>query len=179
MKKTLLILTCLAVVTMMSLSVFAEDHTIVGEKKCSTCHKKPKYGNQTEAWAASAHAGAFETLKSDASIAIAKEKGLGNPWEEVSCLKCHTTQGFLGAGLNEKGKYVIEEGVSCEACHGAGSDYKKKSIMKDHDKAVAAGLTDAVTENCVQCHNEESPTFEGFDYEAQWEEIKHALPAAE
>jgi len=176
MKKTVLILTCLAVVTMMSFSVFAEDNTIVGEKKCSTCHKKPKYGNQMEPWKNSAHANAFETLKNDKSIAIAKEKGLGNPWEEASCLKCHTTQAFLGAELNEKSKYVIEEGVSCEACHGAGSGYKKKSIMKDHDAAVAAGLRDDVTENCVQCHNEDSPTFEAFDYDKQWEEIKHALP---
>ncbi|MCP4144814.1 MAG: cytochrome C554 [bacterium] len=176
MKKTVLILTCLAVVTMMSFSVFAEDHTIVGEKKCSTCHKKAKYGNQTEVWATSAHANAYETLKSEESIAIAKEKGLGNPWEEASCLKCHTTQAFLGAELNVKGKYVIEEGVSCEACHGAGSDYKKKSIMKDHDAAVAAGLRADVTENCVECHNEDSPTYEAFDYDARWEEIKHALP---
>ena len=179
MKKATLVLICIAVVTMMSLSVFAEDHTIVGEKKCSTCHKKAKYGNQTEAWASSAHATAFETLKSEASIAIAKEKGLGNPWEEAACLKCHTTQAFLGAELNAKNKYIVEEGVSCEACHGAGSDYKKKKIMKDHDLSVAAGLVANAKENCVVCHNDESPTFKDFDFDARWAEIKHALPAAE
>lgn len=179
MKKATLVLVCIAVVTMMSLSVFAADHTIVGEKKCNTCHKKAKYGNQKEAWVNSAHFNAYETLKSEESIAIAKEKGLGNPWEEAECLKCHTTQAFLGAELNAKGKYVIEEGVGCEACHGAGSDYKKKSVMKDHAKSVAAGLREDTRENCVQCHNEKSPTYKEFDFDTKWEEIKHSLPAAE
>jgi len=154
----------------------AADATIIGAGKCKTCHKKPKAGEQFKIWSASKHANAYETLKSEKSIAIAKEKGLGNPWEEAACLKCHTTKDFLGAAIAEKTKYVIEEGVSCEACHGAGSNYKKKSVMKDHDAAVAAGLIVEGESNCVQCHNDESPTFEGFDYEARWAEIAHPVP---
>ncbi len=142
------------------------------------CHKA-KTGDQFKIWSESKHAGAYETLKNEASVALAKEKGLGNPWEEAACLKCHSTQAFLGAELDAKTKFVLEEGVGCEACHGPGSDYKAKKIMVDHAASVAAGMTDTPMEGCVACHNEESPTFKGFDLEARWAEIAHPVPEAE
>ena len=108
-----------------------------------------------------------------------KEQGLGNPWEEAACLKCHATQAFLGAELAAKTKYTDEEGVGCEACHGAGSAYKSKKVMKDHDAAVAAGPLMELESNCVMCHNEESPTFKGFDFEKRWAEIAHPVPTEE
>ncbi len=154
----------------------AADATIVGAGKCKTCHKKPKAGEQFKIWSASKHANAFETLKGEKAIAIAKEKGLGNPWEEAACLKCHTTKDFLGVDIAEKNKYAIEEGVSCEACHGAGSNYKKKTVMKVRDDAVAAGLLIEGEAGCVKCHNDESPTFESFNFEKQWAEIAHPVP---
>jgi len=42
--------------------------------------------------------------------------------------------------------------VQCEACHGAGSDYKKMSIMKDREKAVANGLEIPSQATCNGCH---------------------------
>ncbi len=177
MKKTILILAALAI-TLSAFAALAADNTIVGAGKCKMCHKKPKAGEQFKIWSESAHANAFATLKSEASVAIAKEKGLGNPWEEAACLKCHDTQAFLGAELDPKTKYTIEEGVGCEACHGAGSAYKKKSVMKDHDKAVAAGLIIEGETNCIKCHNEESPTFKAFVFDERWAEIAHPIPEA-
>ncbi len=176
MRKTILILAALAFV-LSATAAFAAN-TIIGAGKCKMCHRKPADGEQYKIWSESAHANAFETLKSEESIAIAKEQGLGNPWEEPACLKCHTTQHFLGAEPDAKTKYVVEEGVSCEACHGAGSAYKKKSVMKDPEKSKAAGLIIEGESNCVQCHNEDSPTYKAFDFEARWAEVAHPIPEA-
>jgi len=174
MNRKILIMS-LALVIVSAAVAAAADPMIIGVDKCKMCHKA-KTGDQFAIWEGSAHAKAFETLKSDAAIAVAKEKGLGNPWEEAACLKCHTTQHFLGAPVDEAGKYAIEEGVSCEACHGAGSEYKSKKVMEDHDASIAAGLKMDGESNCVMCHNEESPTFKGFNFEERWAEVKHPIP---
>jgi DnaJ-class molecular chaperone len=42
--------------------------------------------------------------------------------------------------------------VDCETCHGPGSDYKVMSIMKDVEKAKAAGLILPTKEDCAKCH---------------------------
>ena len=142
-------------------------HEIVGAPKCKACHKK-KTGDQWKIWSESAHAQAFETLASEESRKIANEKGLGDPQKEEICLKCHVTRVSLGSGavVTEKSKYIDKEGVGCESCHGPGSDYKPKKIMNDPEAARAAGLIVIGTEEgCIQCHNEESPTFRGFDFE--------------
>ncbi len=174
MKRTILTI-ALALVAISAATVAFADPEIIGVPKCKMCHKA-KTGDQFKIWSESAHAGAFETLKNEQSAAIAAEKGLGNAWEAPECLKCHTTQNFLGAAINAKAKYDLAEGVGCEACHGAGSDYKSKKIMKDREAALAAGMKLDGESNCVMCHNEESPTFEGFDFAARWEEIKHPVP---
>lgn len=176
MRKMIVFLVAMAV-TLSAFAVFADEPTIIGADKCKMCHKA-KTGDQYKIWSESSHAGAFAALKSEAAIAVAKEKGLGNPWEEAACLKCHTTLGFLGAALDEKSKYTEEEGVSCEACHGAGSAYKTKSVMEDHEAAVAAGLELEGEAKCILCHNEESPTFKEFVFKERWAVIAHPIPEA-
>ena len=161
-----------------SQDVFANPE-IIGAPKCKSCHKA-KTGDQWKIWTESAHAKAFETLASEESHKIASGKGLGDPQQEEACLKCHVTKASLGAGavINEKAKYADSEGVGCESCHGPGSDYKSKKVMVDPEAARLAGLVmikDA--EGCTQCHNEESPTFKGFDFDKRWAEIAHPVPA--
>ena len=154
---------------------------LVGAPKCKSCHKT-KTGDQWKIWTESKHAGAFATLASEAALKIAAEKGLGNPQEEAACLKCHTTGGFLGEEVvvNAKGKYVPDEGVGCESCHGPGSDYKSKKVMADPAAAKAAGMLREKTEAaCTKCHNDSSPTFKGFEFEERWAEIAHPIPTAE
>ena len=177
MRKMTLALLAMAIVLTACIAI-AEDATIIGAAKCKMCHKA-KTGDQFKIWAESKHATSFATLKTEESIAIATEMGLGNPWEAPECLKCHVTQAFLGAELHAKTKYVDDEGVGCEACHGAGSEYKSKKVMTDHDASIAAGLVLEGESSCVKCHNENSPTFKGFEYEARWAEIVHPVPAAE
>jgi hypothetical protein len=153
-------------------------HELIGSPKCKMCHKA-KTGDQWKIWEESAHARAYVTLASEESKKIAADMGLGDPQKEEACLKCHATQAFLGRDVvvNAKGKYTDEEGVGCEACHGPGSDYKSKKVMSDSEAAKAAGLVMEKNEaHCAQCHNEESPTFKGFDFAARWEEVKHPVP---
>ena len=150
-------------------------HELVGAKKCKSCHKK--IGNPYKIWLDTGHAKAYETLASPEAKKIAADKGLGDPQKEEACLKCHVTRYFLGnPAVSAKGKYADSEGVGCEACHGPGSDFKKKKIMKDHDAAVAAGLKrDKSEAHCTKCHNDESPTFKEFNLDKRWEEIKHPI----
>ena len=77
----------------------------------------------------------------------------------------------------------MKEGIQCEACHGAGSAYKTITLMKDHAKAVAAGMSDfsvkgAAEKRCKTCHNEKSPTFKGFEFDKMWAKIEHKVPKA-
>ena len=183
MKKLRVGLLILVSLAMVAGAAYAEGTKgeIVGADSCKMCHKTPKSGDQYGIWTNSKHAKAFEALASDEAKKIAADKGLGDPQAAPECLKCHTVTGFLGADVKVAAttKYTTAEGVSCEACHGAGSLYKGMAVMKDRAKAVAAGLAEPKgAEFCTQCHNENSPTFKSFDYEKAWESIKHTVPAA-
>lgn len=177
-KLSLLVLVAfLGVLALSWASAVAEDGpAIIGVDKCKICHKKDKKGNQYKVWLDSKHAGAFATLASEASLALAKEMGIEDPQKDEGCLYCHTTKGFLKAPLDPKGKYTDAEGVGCEACHGAGSEYKSMKVMKDREASIAAGLNVEGEATCLKCHNEKSPTFKGFDYAARWEEVAHPYP---
>ena len=157
-------------------SAEAVQGKLIGTGKCKICHKQEKRGDQFGIWEKSSHAQAFATLGTDAAKAIAAEKGLGDPQQAPECLSCHVTQAFLGEGVEAMDTYSHEEGVGCEACHGAGSEYKSMSVMKDREAALAAGMQLHGPEHCVQCHNENSPTYKPFEYEARWKEIAHPVP---
>ena len=148
------------------------DHTFVGVDGCKMCHRSEAKGNQFGQWEGSLHAKAFETLGSDAAKAIATEKGLGNPQEAAECLACHTT----GHGGEHAATWKAEQGVGCESCHGAGADYTKFPIMRDHEQAVANGLVTPSEENCLKCHNDNSPTFKDFVFEEKYPKIAHPDP---
>ncbi len=149
-------------------AVSAQSYT--GMKVCGACHKGEKNHKVLEKWQSTKHATAFETLKSEESKKIAKKMGIDDPTTADACLKCHVTNGGKGKGVK------MEDGVSCEACHGPGSDYKSKAVMEDRATAVKKGLilgsNDASL--CKKCHNPESPTYKKFDYAADWGKIKHS-----
>ncbi len=167
MRKILVFGLLLSLVLVVALAM-AGDHSFAGMKKCKMCHQKEKGGMIYETWAESAHAGAYATLATDAAKeAYGKE---GNPQEDAECLGCHTTA--VGDA-----KIMVTDGVTCEACHGAGGDYWKKTVMVDHDASVAAGLNADPKAGCVTCHNEKSPTFKGFDFDEYFAKIKHNVPA--
>jgi len=141
----------------------AQDWEYIGAAKCKMCHNKPATGAQYKQWESTKHATAMESLKGD-------EKN------DPKCLKCHSTVGHVNPDLVLSLK--VEEGVSCESCHGPGSGYKAKSVMQSREKSIEKGLIIPTEETCKACHNEESPHYKGFNYEEYLEKVIHPNPAA-
>jgi hypothetical protein len=153
--------------------IMAAQNKNVGVKMCMPCHKGEKKGSQFEIWEKSAHAGAFKSLSTEKAAEVAKKKGLKTAAVDApECLECHAV---TAAGGKK------EEGVNCEACHGAGEKYKSMATMKDHAKAVAAGMVEmkddaAIEKVCKTCHNDKSPTFKGFNFKEAYAKVKHPIP---
>ncbi len=89
-------------------------------------------------------------------------------------MKCHSTAASIDKSLN--GGIKVEEGVSCESCHGPGSVYKSATIMKNKQLAHSKGMIIPEEKVCKTCHNEESPTFKGFNYKEYVAKIAHDDP---
>ena len=150
----------------------------VGSKLCGMCHKTEAAGKQFVIWENSKHAQAYNTLSTPEADKIAKEKCFTTKAVETeACLKCHAT-GYNAEASLLTDKFKISDGVQCETCHGAGSEYKTKKIMEDKKLAVEKGLKlyDNIEALCVTCHNEESPSFKGFNFEEMWAKIEHSVP---
>jgi hypothetical protein len=172
----------LALLCLLASPALAEEHKYTGVKDCARCHKKELMGDQYGAWKKADHSKAYETLKGQEAIDIAKQKGIAKPPHEADeCLKCHATAHLVTAAMTAKKPLKLEDSVQCESCHGAGADYRKKKIMSDREKAIAAGMWEPGKDEkiCLTCHNDESPTWDaakGFDYEASKKEIAHPIP---
>jgi hypothetical protein len=155
----------------------ADKPDYVGANKCKTCHKAEKNGAQFGIWSQKKHSKAYEALKSDGAKKKAETMGVKDPLKDEKCLSCHAT----AYGAKNLGKsYKIEEGVTCEACHGPGSMYKKSSVMKDHKKSVEAGMVAKVDEKvCAGCHKKDTPGHEGkfTTFEKEFVKIAHPVPA--
>jgi len=159
------LLTVLFIITVSSLAGNAEGADYVGVKKCKACHIK-----QYKSWKETTMANSFENLKAGIKSDAKKKAGLDPDKDytaDAGCLKCHTT-GYKKPG----GFTTIEEtpdlaGVQCEACHGAGADFR--TIMKNKEfplsEATAAGLVVPTVENnnCMDCHGSDSPFNEKVD----------------
>jgi len=108
----------------------------VGDRGCLSCHPK-----QSETWAKTAHARAYDTLE--------KDRRTSDP----TCLPCHTT-GF-GIAHNPGG---VLKNVQCEACHGPrkGHPEIQEELFSIHD------------ELCQKCHNPaKSPNYNYKEYLAK------------
>lgn len=163
---------------------------IIGTKKCAMCHKKDDGGNQYAKWQAAGHSKAYELLGTEEAKAVAARLGIENPQASGQCLKCHSTAYYFTEELKSEA-VALEEGVSCESCHGPGDDYKKKSVMENRDEAIANGMVYPAKDRCIACHNDTSPTWDperyttasgektGFDLAQAYEKMKHERPAAQ
>jgi len=174
----------LAIITVLSFTAnnYAQDSgkfKYMGSKKCKACHSMAKSGAQFKQWESSKHAKAYETLASAEAKKIAAEKGIADPQKDGACLKCHVTAYGVDAAMLDKG-YAVEEGVSCESCHGAGEGYWKKKDMEDIAKGTVDGATLGLIKpseaNCIKCHNSESPTFKDFNFIEMYKQINHSIP---
>ena len=126
MKRTFLAVALLIGVVGLAAHWAESAPTYIGADKCKMCHKI-----QHTSWLETKHAKATATAKASTE------------WKfEAACLTCHATN-----------KDEAMAGVQCEACHGAGSDYKSIQVMKDRAKAVAAGMIIPTQDTCNGCHD--------------------------
>jgi len=102
-------------------------HKYVGANRCALCHKTRKLGKQFQIWSKTRHAQAYRTLGTGEAREIAEREGVeGNPQKSPACLRCHVT-GYGEPPEAFADSYAIEEGVSCETCHGAGGVNREKN----------------------------------------------------
>ncbi|MEW5900683.1 MAG: multiheme c-type cytochrome [Acidobacteriota bacterium] len=172
MKKLEILLIACGVIAL-SVVLCSQNFTYIGAAKCAICHKTEKQGQQYPIWQGSKHSQSIAALSSPDAAAKAQEAGVQNPAESPQCLKCH-------APLYEKAPELKAEGVTCELCHGPGSEYKKLNIMKDRALSVQNGLVvyetqEAAKKHCLTCH--ENAHGKNFDFAAAHEKIKHKRPA--
>lgn len=158
-----------------------EKPKYVGVEACGVCHKNKAKGDQLGKWQESKHAQAYAVLATPEAKEIAKKKGIADPQKADQCLKCHVTAHGVDPALIEpaaEGKkgHRVEDGVGCESCHGPGSLYKPRAIMKVRAEAVAKGLIIPDEKVCQKCHNPESPTYEKFVFAEMAKKIAHPIP---
>jgi hypothetical protein len=116
----------------------------VGAETCKACHP-----GAYEAWRASPHARARETLPERSR-------------NDRRCLSCHAPDAEDGL-----------VGVSCESCHGPGRLYSAPYVMRDPELAHALGLAEVGERTCAGCHTESTPSLVRFEYGRKLLLIKH------
>ena len=174
----------------------APDNQYVGAKKCKSCHESAESGNQYGKWTEESHSKAFATLSGDKAKEVAKGLGIEDPSKSEKCLSCHVT-GHGEPANHFASSYEASAGVGCETCHGPGQKHAKARLAAsdaassggddfgfgDADAAkgpvaVPAGeiIRDPGKDRCLQCHNDQSPTFKPFDYDERHKKIAHKDP---
>lgn len=163
----------LLLVLLSTITVFNNSHAIdyrldpskvEGPNECGECHKET-----VKAWRNSHHSTTFKDMpRSDEARAIADKLGIARIKSESECLGCHFTV------AEEESEATPISGISCESCHGAGSewidihsDFGGKDIKAENEdpahkvqryaKSEAAGMIRPsnlydLAANCYSCH---------------------------
>jgi hypothetical protein len=142
-------------------------HKFMGTGSCSSsnCHGavQPQKNshvlqNEYSTWIKhDKHSKAYAALLSPEGKRMAAHLNIKDATEEPRCLKCHAT--YVPEASLRGEKFQIEDGVSCESCHGAAEKWLSRhaQVGATHQENMANGLADVVTsENradlCLSCH---------------------------
>lgn len=144
------------------------------KEKCHG-HATKNRANEYTTWIkAEIHSAGYSVLFEKDAKEIAKKFGVkGKAGDDKRCAVCHTIYLEHKPGLKGE-KFDINEGVTCEICHGPGSGYIEphakpyqpegvkgdalwKARAKRHKESVGQGMWDAKNlgvraETCVFCH---------------------------
>lgn len=145
--------------------------TLIGTNSCTAqgCHgglskkaNSPIWGNEYSVWLESdPHAEAYSDLFQDRSVRMADSLKLPTPAHQSErCLTCHSA-GLPAAGAATA--YSAADGVSCEACHGAASNWvdahtrdtwKKMTgdFQRDHHGLNQLKRLSSRAKKCAECH---------------------------
>ncbi len=152
----------------------------VGARFCAGCHTGAKIGDQYSKWLHSKHSQAYAVLSKPEGLEMSKLSGLRTlPQESAICLGCHAT-GWNAEEWEKDESFHIEDGVQCEGCHGAGSEYASLETMKSRQAAMNAGLRMPGQEYCINCHIEKGSHIAvtrrpPVDLKKGWDQLLHAL----
>jgi hypothetical protein len=148
----------------------------VGSRVCRQCHDQGPQGGAWVSWLRSGHSHTYWRLAGDWALYLARLRphysDLENPIEDQRCLLCHVT-GLQDDDALMDASFRMEEGVSCEACHGPGSLYVEPGIMADRDRFRTNGGVLPTAATCRGCHRNS----DRFDYDTWWPKIAHARPS--
>ena len=137
----------------------------------NTCHGAPRayenaavLQNEYVTWnRQDSHANAYNVLLNDESKRIARNLGLTAAHEAKICLDCHADN----VPPERRGeRFQLEEGVSCEACHGGAENWVLQHVTagNSHQQNLDAGLYPtedpiARAKLCLSCHYGDSNKF--------------------
>jgi len=148
----------------------------VGSCSASNCHGsvKPLKGsevlqNEYYTWLKhDKHARAYQSLVNKEGQRMANLLGIADASKEPLCLECHATYDRHTQSHGER--YQIEDGVSCESCHGAAERWLSAHTAADatHNTNLKNGLAHiaALPERarvCLSCHQGDQDAWVSHD----------------
>lgn len=142
-------------------------HKFVGTGSCSSsnCHGgvQPRKSsdvlqNEYGTWIRhDKHSKAYTALLTEDANRMTMLLGMKPAAEEPLCLKCHAT--YVEDAERKGDKYQLEDGVSCESCHGAAEGWLESHAQTGttHSDNLEKGLADTVSlepraKLCLSCH---------------------------
>ncbi len=158
-----------------------KEAVFVGAAACGSCHDGPEMGHQYSKWLLTRHARAYASLSLPEARQIADLSGIpGDAHDSPMCLGCHATASDVEPWRRDAG-FRIGDGVQCEMCHGAGSEYMTMETMMDRQAAMMAGLTMPDRQTCMKCHYVKGShaavhNRPQIDVEKAWAMIAHPMP---
>jgi YVTN family beta-propeller protein len=154
----------------------------VGAQACAECHDNAATGAQYSKWRKTAHAHAYQALSMPESKEITRLSGITeDPLKSRMCLGCHATASDEEDWRKDEG-LRLEDGMQCEMCHGPGSEYSSKEVMKDREQAMKRGLQMMTKDDCQRCHRPKGShdmVLKGrkpFNLDEAWQAIAHPIP---
>lgn len=145
----------------------------VGVKQCAQCHSNENNLNDwltlvvTDVWKNDAHSRSHLALSSSNEITKRIEDALHiKAKDNQNCVACHTkATGEPAVPADEAllTRGLIHDGISCETCHGPGSEYllphqnDPQWRFKSSDEKAKLGMVDLrnprlKADNCLSCH---------------------------
>jgi len=160
---------------------YAEPHlsgAYVGVGSCSSsnCHGSVKplksskvLQNEYVTWLKhDKHSQAYAALAGDEGKRMATLLAIPDATKEPRCLKCHST--YVPEPTKRGERFQVEDGVSCESCHGAAEHWLSSHTDNDstHQQNLENGLADTASlpnraTLCLSCHQGNSDQWVDHD----------------